>query len=723
MKKPLFLGISKMKIHTKWKIIFTVITILSALSSIKVFAIEDGDAVFNGSALTLPYVKVGDTSYEIILAPTQNPNLKSADCPILCVELIYAGASSISQPRIPSIFDGSILHTPRVIIGDEVLEGSFKYLAQYSNEYLFSVLDASLLPLFSSTDVQKWTSDELEAGYEFCQESSLRWDTPFPFGDFNNDEIEDFLIPIVCYQGELPDFGGRDDVAVKSGWFFFCSSVDGKYRNCSKEVFDEDFIDTSKDGGKGGSPYHHNTEEPRDLNGDGYIDFVLTLNRDDGAGREKFDAYSSEGYQSAIEECFEGDSEIASLYPTQDLGLCAYFSDQYLFLSKGDGTYENVRVPWPAHWAHAVRSLPNEEGGFDVISIGYYKPYVARINGTIVTDITSQYEQLVNFEEVTQVKPYVGGYFEFEEKGYWISVGISPERVPNIAEYSEFDIDTAFFGKVTGISVWEWSPGRGFYFSDYYIPPVKDFFKYIDEFGNQKTGLYQKGVPIFGDGQYLFMKQATLNPEEGPILVATGESYGFIENLRRTVQQDFQVQPRNDQHVPDSLYSLSVLEGFTINEGKITPRQQSVVQGDVMFNSPGLYFRDFDKNGFDDLVTITGMKVQGGAYLNDGLGTLKRIDTGEILPSIPRTSVGNNAHLFWPLRNNGTLDVLYMEIGNSYRPSFWMIDEDNIFRAGDVGVIRSNYPVTKFPLTTVDQVIEQFRLCAAAPSWSWTCPY
>ena len=110
------------------------------------------------------------------------------------------------------------------------------------------------------------------------------------------------------------------------------------------------------------------------------------------------------------------------------MGLCAYFSDQYLFLSRDDGTYANVKVPWPAHWGHAVRSLPNEVGGYDVISIGYYKPYVARINGTTVSDVTSQYEEFENFDEITQVKPYVGGYFEFEGTDYWISNGVSPER-------------------------------------------------------------------------------------------------------------------------------------------------------------------------------------------------------------------------------------------------------------------------------------------------------
>ena len=707
----------------KMKFFIKITAMLFLLLSNVSRAVETADVVFDGDVLTIPYVMVGDTSYKIQLAPSNSASLAIADCPILCLELVFAGPSNLDNPRNPSTFDGSVLKTPRVFVGDDLFTGQFRYMPQYSGNYFFSVLEAETAPLFSSTDIQNWTADELDARFEFCHESSLRWDTPFPFGDFNNDGIEDFFVPIVCYQGELPDFGGKDDVAVKSGWFFFCSKENAEYENCSKRIFGEDFIDTSKDGGKGGSPYHHNTEEPKDLNGDGYIDFILTINRDDGVGREKFNAVSSEGFQSSIDECFSGDLEKAEIYSTEDLGLCAYFSDNYFLLSKGDGTYANVKVPWPAHWGHAVRSLPNEVGGYDVISIGYYRPYVARISGTSVSDVTSQYEEFENFDEITKVKPYVGGHFEFESTDYWISNGVTPGRIANIAEYSNFDIDTGFFEKVFGISVWKWLPGQGFVFSDYYIPPVSDFFSYIDEYGFNKTGLYQKGVPLFGGGQYLFMKKALLNPSEGPVLVATGESNGFIEEIRRTVSDGFQLKPLSDQHVPDSVYPSSVLEGFLIRDGKITLRDQPVVEGDVMFNSPGLYFRDFNNDGFDDLVTITGMKVQGGAYLNDGRGMLRRIDTNSILPSIPRTSVGNNMHLFWPLRNDGTLDLLFMEVGSYRRPAFWNIAEDNIFRAGDVGVIRSNYLVSKFPFTTVDQVIEKFRECATAPGWSYVCPY
>ena len=259
--------------------------------------------------------------------------------------------------------------------------------------------------------------------------------------------------------------------------------------------------------------------------------------------------------------------------------------------------------------------------------------------------------------------------------------------------------------------------------SDYYIPSVSDYFNYTDESGNQATGVYQKDIPQFGKGRYHFFKQAVLDPSEGPILVVQSETSGFLENYRRTVPADFTVSPSSsDAYEDNTLYPLTPVEGFVIADGKITNRDKSVVEGDVMFNSSGMHFRDFDSDGFDDLVTITGMQVKGGAYINDGEGVLQRIDTTQVLPQLPQDSSAY-AYVFWPLRNNNTLDVIYMALGATYRKSYWNIEEDGIFRAGDVGVIRSNYEASKLPVKTVDASVNDFRECAKAPTWSWSCPY
>jgi hypothetical protein len=233
--------------------------VLLIAGSASLRALEPEDVTFDGAVLTVPYVSFNDTAYELKLVPTSDSLLTPEDCPILCVKLISATESALSSARNPATFDGSILSTPRVVLSSEVISGQFNYLNNYSSEVYFSVADASAAPNFSLSDRQNWTADELEARFSFCSESSYRWDTPFPFGDFNNDGFEDIFVPITCFQGALPDNGGANDVSIKSGWFLLCSNEVGSYRNCSKDLFGEEFIDTSKDGGKGGAPYHHNT--------------------------------------------------------------------------------------------------------------------------------------------------------------------------------------------------------------------------------------------------------------------------------------------------------------------------------------------------------------------------------------------------------------------------------------------------------------------------------
>ena len=684
------------------------------------------DVTFDGAVLKMPYVTVGGAAYEVNLAPSSDPVLAATDCPILCLKLLTASPSKLNMVRNPAYFDAPYLTTPRISAGEKLFSGKFQYLSQYTSDIYFSVVDAVSAPLFSQQDRQSWTSDELESRFEFCQENSQRWNSLFPIGDFNNDGFTDIFIPIACYQGLVPYNGGENDVKIKSGWFLLCSNPVGSYYNCSNDIFGEEFIDTSKNGGRGGVPYLGNTEEPKDLNNDGYLDFIPTLNRDDAVRREKFNSYTVSGMADVIDQCFEGDSEAANSYPSLGLGNCAYFSDQYVFLSQGDGTYLNVKVPWTRTWTHSLRSLPNKNDGFDIISIGYDVVKAARIVGTKLEDVTEEYKSYTNFDQATQVVPYVGGYFSFDDIDYWVTSGVRPEYVKDIAKYANFNIDTGFYDNVEGITLWKWMPGSGFELSDYYIHPVEDLFNYTNQWGFPKTGIYRLGVPQFGGFYNNFIKKATLNPNEGPVLVVHGETTGFLLNSKRIIEDDYQeIGENTDEYVEDSQLPIAAIQAFKVSEGKIQAIERSIIDGDVLLNSPSLYFRDINNDGYDDLLTMTGHRVNGGAYLNDGNGMLRKVDAGSISPIIPRSSNGVNAYVLWPMSNNSILDILYVEIGAANKPDFWNIGEDGIFRAGDVGIIRGNYPIEDFSFISIDDLKTDFYKCIKkAKGFYWNeCSY
>jgi hypothetical protein len=264
------------------------------------------------------------------------------------------------------------------------------------------------------------------------------------------------------------------------------------------------------------------------------------------------------------------------------------------------------------------------------------------------------------------------------------------------------------------------------------MPPVENLFSYLNEAGSVTTGVYKRGIPQFGGGGsnfYNFMKQAVMDPEEGPVLIVQGENGSFISNYRRKISSDFVNVGRSaNSFIEGAEFPVAVLEGFTINGGKIVEREKSVIEGDVIFNSPGMYFRDIDKDGFDDLLTITGMTVRGGAYLNKE-GTLVRVDTTSVMPDLPKAPMTdkNTATLFWPLRNNGTIDLLYMDRGQVNVPNWWTDEE--IFDAGNLGIIRSNYTIDSLPINTVLDQLNNFASCAKTASsnlaigWFWNCAY
>ena len=145
--------------------------------------------------------------------------------------------------------------------------------------------------------------------------------------------------------------------------------------------------------------------------------------------------------------------------------------------------------------------MPNELGGYDIISVGCDIAKVTRIDGNTLTDITDTYKSFENYDDATQIVPYVAGYAEFDGVRYWIPSGVIQQFISNIAEYADFNINTEFYNTVAGITLWKWNPGEGFELSNYHISSAADYFNYTDANGNQATGAYQKDIAQFGKGR------------------------------------------------------------------------------------------------------------------------------------------------------------------------------------------------------------------------------
>ena len=122
-----------------------------------IHALEPSDVTYDGSVLTVPYVRVGDIAYELKLAPTSDSTLSQVDCQILCLKLLSAEESSLSNARNPATFDATTLSTPGVILDNQIMSGQFTYLAKYAPDVYFSVAAASEASVYSLSDRQNWT--------------------------------------------------------------------------------------------------------------------------------------------------------------------------------------------------------------------------------------------------------------------------------------------------------------------------------------------------------------------------------------------------------------------------------------------------------------------------------------------------------------------------------------------------------------------------------------
>ena len=574
-----------------------------------------------------------------------------------------------------------------------------KWFSRLLFTFLSGLLPSTLVAAEEAWDlasIQRWIGETAEGSIPYCQDRSYRWDVPFFGFDLNKDGVGDFIMPISCYQGEQQG-SEKHNIGVKAAWKVFCSNSEVAHEDCTEQVFGAEALLVTGSEGGGGSPYTHVTEAPRDLNGDGYPDFWYALNRDDG--RPGFSFESAE--DQALLEAFCGSSTEPD---------CTRQSVQSLLLSNGDGSYRVEELPWGPQNTQAILILPNALGTFDVWAMIYGPDRVARLVEGQFIDVTAEYEAYERWQEVTFGNPY-GKAFTHEGITYIAHADIPRSIAPwpdNMAS--------------SGFTLWRFIPGQGFFLSDFYSPPPEALFTYGLDRGASteiRIGAFFGNTPVF-EPRWHFFDFETLKEGEAPTLIVQSESFGQIGDA-------FQASPNPEQTyrfgdffaegmaTADTIWSLGGVQGFYLEEGKLVPRAQAVVEGDSVWGASYRRYVDMNDDGLLDLVGVSGGEPQPAIFLNEN-GTLKKRFLGDVWPSLffrddlwaveDRGAYGTGSALF-PLYDASKLDLLYWTRGwATQKPAY--LPESFVFEHGDIALARGRFEVSS--LLPDPPVQEQARL-------------
>ena len=614
---------------------------------------------------------------------------------------------------------------------DESFEGFYEVFVGYQlkdnpDKIIFNAEPAALhlRSYWSSIDNQIWKGNELEERNPLCERGAFRGGGPVINFDINLDSINDFFMPISCWQADR-DPVTLHNVKIQSSWKMFCSRINDHHYDCTKELFDSEFIDTTFDDTGGGIPYTHVMDKPRDLNGDGFPEFWYAMNRDDGRP-------GAEGDDELLESLC-GKPEAWEVWQGRSNNDCLRLSLHSIFLSKSDGSYDVVPINvWGRAQSHNMHVLPNVMGGYDFVIWGSNGIRPARLIDRELIDVTSEYNNYVNHGAIAYA-PFYNRVIDHEGKTYLITAMARQEFIdsPNLIEYDpNGKLVNERTNMINGFTLWEFRAGDGFYLSDYYTPPESNnvTLKFRENgLVTDKLAVIIKGGIVFKPN-WNFSRFEKLSPEEDPTLIMFHEGGGttFGDQFKSTPDTSktytyFQYQKNMPGHsqaedpylvIPD----LAAVEGFYIKGGKLITREKSVVEGDYVFNLVRMDFIDLNNDGFPDMLGGTGGRAYGSVYINDGNGTLKKLNTDAIWPF--GLNAGGNQPLnysgrfFQPDSSKNTLDLIYYNHGWTYRPNYYSSDPP--FVAGDIGILKGRYSVDSLPFKSVEEIQSDIELCVTS---------
>ena len=577
--------------------------------------------------------------------------------------------------------------------------------------------DTSSEDAWASTARSRWQWADLEGKTDYCRTPSIRWGAISGF-DANQDNKNDVLLAISCYQGET-DNSTQHNIQVLPAWRMFCSEPDSKsHYDCTQEKFGVTEINAAGVDSGGGSPYLHVMETPRDVNGDGLPDFWYVLNRDDG--RPGFDHDNNQADADLLRDlCGDKPSRGASWD-------CTRRSDQSMLMSNSDGSYEIKKMPWTEVNAQGVVMLRTDDFSFDLFSFNYEgRVLAARYSGGVFEDVSKEYEGYVN-SDLIDGQPYVASFFH-ESVNYVVTPNVSTEVAGYSPDYGDSYHTGLRSGEHLGFTLWRFDPGVGFAVSDFYIPEDEAIFSLqLEEGGETRQALGAKilDIPVVWPNWH-FSNFTKLLPDEDPILVIRQEPDGGItmgSSFKAPVREDviYSNNPNSSESgkgISETLFNMAgPVEAFYIREGQLERRTRSVLEGDVGWNIPGMKFQDLNGDSFTDLVTITGGEQRGSVYINDGEGTLNKVNMMEHWPEIEFLDVSaeefSHGALATQLDEDDKLDLMIWVEGGTRK--WW--GEENTWTPGDVYILEGNYSLEDFGTLSSGKMHELVESCFSTPS-------
>ncbi|MDC0895084.1 hypothetical protein OAS78_14940, partial [Pseudomonadales bacterium] len=543
-------------------------------------------------------------------------------------------------------------------------------------------------------NAQRWIGDSAEGNVGYCSEKSIRWTSPQLGFDINQDSVDDFMMPIGCYQGEAAD-GAKHNLKVRAAWKMYCSNK-GKHYDCTLELFGSEVIeatavadDISLGSDGGGNPYIQVSEAPRDLNNDGYPEFWYAVNRDDG--RYGFDETNTEDRELLEKYC--GPPEANSY--TWD---CTRKSIQTMLISRSDGTYQIVKLPWGAQNTQAVLILPNTIGTFDVWGMIYGPHKVARFENNSFTDVTAEYEQDPLWMTIGEDGGPYAKAFEIDGSFYIARADIPAGYRPSWAE----DVVNS------GFMLWKYIPGEGFSVSDVYTPAQDKTFEFKIKQGEStqtRYGAMVKDVPVF-DPRWHFFDLEILDDSKEPVLMVQSEAFTQVGSSYKAPHNSNTTYEIGDlfaaQNTDDKIYGgHSAIEGFFIRDGKLIPREKAIIAGNGLYDIAFKRFVDLNSDGHLDIIASSGGRSLPSVYINDGQGVFEKLFLGDVFPDLFDEQYwqvdSHNVHGWgasvYPFYESNSLDLLFWTKGfvNNI-PTY--AGDDFVFSPGDIALAKASQDIS-----------------------------